>query len=188
MEPGAWGTFPQWGSFIVALVTLILLVINILTRKKLGEVIEMTEELKNQTAALIEQNDIFRSALEIEQARFGIETQKNTLLLRPVFRKSQETSGVNSVTILLRNYGSEATEISLEENAPEGATWNASIQNGIRDRKNGEHCPIIIQSSNGEWEGIIFYLIYHGTDGVKYKQRISKAYESNFKIEGVPGL
>jgi len=36
------------GSFIVALVTLILLVINILTRKKLAEVIEMTEELKNR--------------------------------------------------------------------------------------------------------------------------------------------
>jgi hypothetical protein len=186
MEVTVWAAFATWGQFIMAIVTAIIAIITLLTKKRVEEIAELTAEQAKQTIALIENNEIMQSILDIELQRYGRESKLNILKERPYFIMVRQQPNGNSVQLSLRNKGVEATDIRIIDGSKDGEKWNATLMS--KDYASTEEPIVIAVNSSVELENIFFAIEYQGHDGKRLSQKIRKVPGDNFKIESISEL
>lgn len=176
LDASFWGTYPQWGSFIVALGALILGFIGFLT-KKVNDVEKVVKELKDQ-------NIILAKEYELNKKRFEHETKVPISETRPVFKKENQIPipSQSQIHLILKNEGTRASEIKIEYGEISGANWSIVKHPSSTAPKGGE-IGMYIYSGDPHFEGVKFDLTYYGEDDKKYTQSIAKKYGGNFQIE-----
>jgi hypothetical protein len=183
LDTGFWGTYPQWGSFIVGVVTLMLAIIGYLT-KKVNDAEKIVRELKIQNSSLSEQNAILTESVAIDKQRLAHETKVNILELRPVFKKEdqQPFASQNQIQLVLKNHGTKADEIKIENGAKDGDRWSI-VQYPENKAVNGGNIAILITSTDPHFEGVKFDLTYYDEHDIKHVQLVEKKYGGNFQIQ-----